>query len=67
MAPLYNTFCNGIARVSPLCNVQKCVRLGGRHNDYLNIGVSRQHLSLFEMMGGFSFGSYGKFYAIQLV
>ncbi len=67
MAPLYNMFYNGVAGVAPLCNIQKCVRLGGTHNDYLNIGLSKRHLSLFEMMGGFSFGNYDRLYAIQLV
>ncbi|XXM93353.1 MAG: alanine--tRNA ligase-related protein [Candidatus Hodgkinia cicadicola] len=67
MSPLYNMFCNGAASRAPLCSIQKCVRLGGKHNDYLNIGTSKQHLSLFEMMGGFSFGNYSKCYAIQLV
>ncbi len=56
-----------MASASPLCNVQKCVRLGGKHNDYFNIGASKRHLSLFEMMGGFSFGSYSKLYAMRLV
>ncbi|ATW06089.1 Alanine--tRNA ligase [Candidatus Hodgkinia cicadicola] len=67
MAPLYNMFYNGAAGVAPLCNIQKCIRLGGKHNDYLNIGLSKRHLSLFEMMGGFSFGNYDKLYAMQLV
>ncbi|AUG34017.1 Alanine--tRNA ligase [Candidatus Hodgkinia cicadicola] len=67
MAPLYNTFYNGAAASAPLCSIQKCVRLGGKHNDYLNIGLSKRHLSLFEMMGGFSFGNYDKLYAMQLV
>ncbi|AUG91452.1 Alanine--tRNA ligase [Candidatus Hodgkinia cicadicola] len=67
MAPLYNMFCNGAAGSAPLCNIQRCIRLGGKHNDYQNIGLSKRHLSLFEMMGGFSFGNYDKLYAIQLV
>ncbi|AHL31056.1 MAG: Alanine--tRNA ligase [Candidatus Hodgkinia cicadicola] len=67
MAPLYNMFCNGAAGSAPLCNIQRCIRLGGKHNDYQNIGLSKRHLSLFEMMGGFSFGNYDKLYAIRLV
>ncbi|XXM90174.1 alanine--tRNA ligase-related protein [Candidatus Hodgkinia cicadicola] len=66
MVPLYNMFYSGSVK-APLCNVQKCVRLGGKHNDYFNIGSSRRHLSFFEMMGGFSFGNYNKLYAIQMV
>ncbi|XXN13827.1 MAG: alanine--tRNA ligase-related protein [Candidatus Hodgkinia cicadicola] len=67
MAPLYNVFSGGAVSATPLCSIQKCIRLGGKHNDYSNIGTSNRHLSFFEMMGGFSFGSYNKLYAMQLV
>ncbi|XXM93761.1 alanine--tRNA ligase-related protein [Candidatus Hodgkinia cicadicola] len=67
MAPLYNMFCSAASTPAPLCSVQGCVRLGGRHNDYCNIGASTSHLSFFEMMGSFAFGNYDKLYALLLV
>ncbi len=68
MAPLIAAFKSGDINIrSPLCGIQRCIRLGGKHNDYINIGLSKRHLSFFEMMGAFSFGSYGRRYAIEMV
>ena len=65
MVQFKDTFLGLEKRKYSAVSSQKCLRVGGKHNDLENVGFTTRHQTFFEMLGNFSFGEYFKEEAID--
>ena len=65
MVQFKDTFLGLEKRKKSATSSQKCLRVGGKHNDLENVGFTTRHQTFFEMLGNFSFGEYFKEGAID--
>ena len=65
MVQFKDTFLGLEKRKKSATSSQKCLRVGGKHNDLENVGFTTRHQTFFEMLGNFSFGDYFKEGAID--